>query len=150
MVWKHACCYLFEMLPQICTKMNDFKFDFSKIFWGGAHRAPLPRPLPHVFSRASPSVRASPSILRRFAPSILTLCALDSTFDRRIKLGLHSNRFLNPPLSVYYELYDNDKNCNENSIVCFHRKFLSPPWPNFLDGPLVTRLVRFKSHKLDI
>ena len=52
----------------MCTKMNGFKFDFSKIFWGGAHRAPSPDPSP-AFSRASPSVRASPSIPGRFAPS---------------------------------------------------------------------------------
>ena len=31
-----------KCLPQICTKMNGFKFDFSKNFWAGAHRAPSP------------------------------------------------------------------------------------------------------------
>ena len=35
---------------QICTKMNGFKFDFSKIFWGGGHRAPSPDPFPRFFS----------------------------------------------------------------------------------------------------
>ena len=30
--------------------MNGFKFDFSKIFWGGAHRAPSPDPSPRFFS----------------------------------------------------------------------------------------------------
>ena len=30
--------------------MNGFKFDFSKIFWGGAHRAPSPDPSPVFFS----------------------------------------------------------------------------------------------------
>ena len=30
--------------------MNDFEFDFSKIFWGGAHRAPSPDPSPRFFS----------------------------------------------------------------------------------------------------
>ena len=34
----------FKCLPQICTKMNGFKFDFSKICWGGDHRAPSPDP----------------------------------------------------------------------------------------------------------
>ena len=29
--------------------MNGFKFDFSKIFWGGAHRAPSPDPSPRFF-----------------------------------------------------------------------------------------------------
>ena len=42
---------------------------FSKIFWGGAHRAPSPDPPPPAMSWAPPSVRASPSILGRFAPS---------------------------------------------------------------------------------
>ena len=30
--------------------MNGFKFDFSKIFWRGAHRAPSPDPSPRFFS----------------------------------------------------------------------------------------------------
>ena len=72
-----------KYLPHLCTKMNDFKFDFTKNFWGGAHRAPSPDPSP-VFSRTSPSVRASPSILGRFAASTL---ALPSTFDRRTLFG---------------------------------------------------------------
>ena len=58
---KHVIIDL-KCLPQICTKMNGFKFDFPKNFWGRGYPSP-------VFSRASPSVRASPSILRRFAPS---------------------------------------------------------------------------------
>ena len=68
--------YRVHSMPQICTKMNGFKIDFSKLFWGGAHRAPSPDPAPN-FSRAlpsfraSPSVRALPSILRCFAPSTL-------------------------------------------------------------------------------
>ena len=30
--------------------MNGFKFEFSKIFWGGAHRAPSPDPSPRYVS----------------------------------------------------------------------------------------------------
>ena len=41
---------------------------FFKKFLGRGSPSPLPRPLPR-FSRASPSVQASPSILGRFAPS---------------------------------------------------------------------------------
>ena len=44
--------------------MNGFKFEFSKIFWGGAHRAPPQAPPPAMS-------RASPSILGRFAPSFV-------------------------------------------------------------------------------
>ena len=87
----------FKCLPQICTKMNGFKIDISKIFWGGAHRAPSPDPSPRL-SRASPSVRTSPSILGRFAPStraspsILgrfapSIRASPSTFDWRSWFG---------------------------------------------------------------
>ena len=50
--------------------MNGFKFEFSKIFWGGAHRAPSPDPSSR-YASASPSVRALPSILGRFAPSFV-------------------------------------------------------------------------------
>ena len=42
----------FICLPQICTKkskMHDFNFDFSKIFWGGAHQA-SPQSPPSFFS----------------------------------------------------------------------------------------------------
>ena len=34
----------FKFLPQICAKMNDSKFDFSTIFWGGLTELPLQIP----------------------------------------------------------------------------------------------------------
>ena len=34
---------------QVYTRLNYLRFEISKFFWGGAHRAP-PRPLPHSFS----------------------------------------------------------------------------------------------------
>ena len=40
---NHVIC--FKYLLQICTKMNGFKFDFSRNFWGGAP-SPFPKPLP--------------------------------------------------------------------------------------------------------
>ena len=43
-------------------------YNFEKFSGGGAHRAPSPDPSP-ASSRASPSVRVSPSVLGRFAPS---------------------------------------------------------------------------------
>ena len=51
------------------TRLNDLKFEIPKIFWGGAHRAPSPDPSP-TLSQALPSIRASPSNLKRFVPSI--------------------------------------------------------------------------------
>ena len=47
MVSNNACCHFyFKCLSQIFTnKMNDSKFDFSKIFWEGLGE-PLPRHLP--------------------------------------------------------------------------------------------------------
>ena len=39
-----------KCLPQICTKMNNFKFDFSKNFLGRGSPSPLPRPLPRFVS----------------------------------------------------------------------------------------------------
>ena len=60
-----------RFLFQMYTRLHRFKFKFSKIFWGGAHRDPSPDPSPE-FSRAAPSHRASPSILGPFAPSTPT------------------------------------------------------------------------------
>ena len=67
----------FKCLPLICTQMNSFKFDFSKLFWGGSHWAapqtpPLvfPRTLPSILIRFAPSTQVSPSNIARFAPLI--------------------------------------------------------------------------------
>ena len=86
----HVVIYL-KCLPQICTKMNDFKFDFSKIFWGGAHRAPSPDPSPRFFLGLRPRFGLRPQFsgasrlrLGRFAPSIR---APPSTFGRRTWFG---------------------------------------------------------------
>ena len=87
--------------------MNGYEFDFSKIFWGGAHRAPPQTPSP-AFPRASSSVQAPPSILGRFAhstrasPSILgrfapSIRALPVTFDWGLWFG-PQNKFLDPPV----------------------------------------------------
>ena len=45
------------------TKMHGFKYEFSKFFWGGAHRAPPQTPYPA-------QSQASPSILGRLACSV--------------------------------------------------------------------------------
>ena len=59
----HACCHYLKCLPQIRTKINGFKFKFSNIFWGGAHRAPSPDPSPRFFlglcSRFGPRLQFS-------------------------------------------------------------------------------------------
>ena len=105
----------FKYLLQICTRMNGFKFDFSKIFWGGVHRAPSPNPSP-AFSRASPSVRprfglrpqfsgaSRPRLGARALPSILGRFALDSGFALNFRLATlvcppPPNKFLDPPLA---------------------------------------------------
>ena len=56
---------------QLYTKLNNLKFEIPKNFWRGAHshRAPSPGPSP-ALSRASPSIRASPSNIGHFALSI--------------------------------------------------------------------------------
>ena len=48
---------------QLYTNMHGFKYEFSKFFWGGAHRAPSQTPFPA-------QSQASPSILGRFASSV--------------------------------------------------------------------------------
>ena len=102
----HVIIY-FKCLSQICTKMNGFKFDFSKICWGRRSPSPLPRPSPFfqallsvwaspsILSRFAPSTRASPSILGRFAPWIR---ALHSTFVWRCWLG-PQNKWIRPWLN---------------------------------------------------
>ena len=94
--------------------MNGFKFDFSKIFWGGAHRAPSPDPSP-AFSWASPSVRALPSILGRFG-------TLDSGFalDTRARPRFR----LRPQLSI-----------GDLGLAPPKIKFLDPPLYEFLNTP---------------
>ena len=82
----HVVVY-FKCLPQICTKMNGLKFDFSKNFWGGAHRAPSPDPSPRFLSGFA--------LGSGFA---LNSQALRSQLSIG-KLGLApQNKFLDPPL----------------------------------------------------
>ena len=61
-----------RFLLQLYSRLHGFKYEFSKVFWGGAHRSPSPDPSP-AQARAPPSIRASPSILGRFAPSVRAL-----------------------------------------------------------------------------
>ena len=73
----HVVIY-FKWLPQICTKMSGFKFDFSKIFWGGAHRAPSPDPSPRFSSGFALGLG--------FALDSRALRALDSGFALNFRL----------------------------------------------------------------
>ena len=69
--------------------MNGFKFDFSKIFWGGAHRAPSPDPSLRFFSGFA--------LGSGFALNSRELRALDSGFalDTRALRALNSGFALN-------------------------------------------------------
>ena len=66
--------------------MNGFKFDFSKIFWGGAHRAPSPGPLPPLFLGLRPRFGLRPQF-SGFALDTRALRALDSGFALNFRLG---------------------------------------------------------------
>ena len=61
--------------------------------------SPLVRASPSILGCFAPSTRASPSILRRFAPSIR---ASPSTFDWGPWFGPPQNKFLDPPLDCRY------------------------------------------------
>ena len=83
---------------------NDgFKFDFSKIFWGGAHRAPSPDPSPRFFSGFALgsgfalNSRALRALDSGFALDSRALRALDSGFalDTRALRALDSGFALN-------------------------------------------------------
>ena len=88
--------------------MNGFKFDFSKIFWGGAHRAPSPDPSPRFFSGFALgsgfalNSRALRALDSGFALDTRALRALDSGFALNFRLGTlvwpPQNKFLDPPL----------------------------------------------------
>ena len=91
---------MLSFLPQICTKMNNFKFDFSKIFWGGAHGASSPDPSPSFFSgfALSSGFVLDSQALRAFDSGF----ALDSRALRAFVSGLALNFRLDsmvwPPL----------------------------------------------------
>ena len=62
---------------QVYTRLNYLKFEISKFFWGGAHRAPSPDPSPRSFSGfaldsgfalKSRALRALVSGFARFGP----------------------------------------------------------------------------------
>ena len=92
----------FKCWLQICTNMNDLKFDFSKKNQVGTHQAPSldPSPdpsrvytlaslsvwaLPLILMRGVPSTQASsPSIIGPFAPSVRTFSSIS---DWGIRLG---------------------------------------------------------------
>ena len=73
--------------------MNGFKFDFSKIFWGGAHWAPSPDPSPQFFSGFALgsgfalNSRVLPALDSGFALDTRALRALDSGFALNFRLG---------------------------------------------------------------
>ena len=91
---NHAGCCLFQMFASNMHQNEWFQVRFFKNFWRGAHRAPSPDPSP-VFSRVSSSVRASPSILRRFASSTR------ASISPSILAGASRPRFgLRPQLSI--------------------------------------------------
>ena len=94
--------------------MNGFKFDFSKIFWGGAHRAPSPDPSPRFFSGFALgsgfalNSRALRALDSGFALDTRALRALDSGFALNFRLGTlvwpPQNKFLDPPLNRWVSL----------------------------------------------
>ena len=85
-------------LPQIYTKMNGFKFEFSKNFWGGAHRAPSPDPSPRFFSGFalgsgfSPQFSGASRIRLGLQPSSSkALRTLSSGFSPQLSSGEHGS-----------------------------------------------------------
>ena len=88
--------------------MNGFKFDFSKIFWGGAHRAPSPDPSPRFFSGFALGLsfalnsRTLRALDSGFTLDTRALRALDSGFAHNFRLGIlvwpPQNKFLDPSL----------------------------------------------------
>ena len=86
--------------------MHGFKIDFSKIFWGGAHRAPSPDPSPRFFSGFALgsgfalNSRALRALDSGFALDSRALRALDSGFALNFRLGI----LVWPPQSKFLDL----------------------------------------------
>ena len=80
-----------RLLFKLCTTLQGFKLEFSKIFWGGAHRDPSPDPSPRSISGFA--------LGSGFALSSRALRALDSGFalNSRALRALDSGFALNLP-----------------------------------------------------
>ena len=75
--------------------MNGFKFDFSKIFWGGAHRAHSPDPSPRFFSGFALGSGFASNSRYALVPSIR---ASPINFRLGTLVWPPQNKFLDPPL----------------------------------------------------
>ena len=53
---------------QLCTKLNDLKFEIPNNFWGGAHRASSPDPCPLFLERRS---RFGPYVIKIVPPKVV-------------------------------------------------------------------------------
>ena len=94
---NHACCCLFQMFASNMHQNEWFQVRFFKIFLGRGSPSPLPRPLPRFRSGLRPRARASPSILGRFAPSIVKL--------GHIPLFRHFRRLCSNVIYVSHEIF---------------------------------------------
>ena len=84
----------FKCWLQICTNMNDLKFDFSKKVSGRGSPSPLPGPLP----RPLPFLLSGFALCLGFAPNSYARSALNSGFialDSRALRTLDSDIVLN-------------------------------------------------------
>ena len=119
---NHACCCLFQMSASNMHQNEWFQVRFFKKFLEMGSPSPLPRPpkpLPRFRSGLRP--RASPSILGRFAPSI-------------VKFGPTTVSELPPPM------------LERNLCMCL-TKFFQPPLGNQLPPMhnfLATGLVKWR------
>jgi hypothetical protein len=70
---------------ELYTRLHCFKYEFSNIFWGGAHRAPSPDPSPRFFSGFA--------LGSGFALNSQALRAFDSGFalDSRASRSIHGS-----------------------------------------------------------
>ena len=103
----HVVIY-FNCLPQICTKLNSFEFDFSQKFLERGSPSPSPNPPPVFFSGCTLSLgfALNSQALRTIEPGFnldsWALHALNSSFALHVRLKnlvwLPQNEFLDPLL----------------------------------------------------
>ena len=86
---------------QLYTRLPGFKYDFF-LFWKGAHRNISPRPLPHSFNLALPSIQALSSI--HPAQHVYSLSQQRGTGSNTIFPQSEPifGKFLDPPLGKRY------------------------------------------------
>ena len=134
---KQSACMIRQFRCKVCTRLHQFRFDFSKNFWGGVHRTPSPDP--------SPDLVSGYALVSGFALKTRALRTLDSGFSLSLHavLGNRSryNSYIHPCLVTSFHI-----TFRWGMILSTRWRFAPeispsektlPPLENFLPTPMV-------------